>query len=203
MTVYAESNFVLELARVQEQHASCAALVALAASGTVRLAVPAYSLAEPFETLGRSAATRRDLARKVDAELGQIARSAPSRTEAEALRAFTGVLTRSQDDEEERHRRVQRDLAGSADVLPLTVHLVLEAQTLVETQVFEGPQDALVYATVIADLDNRERGESVFLNRNSKDFDVPDVRDGLEERGCRLIPTFDDGLRYVRSRLGL
>lgn len=203
MTVYAESNFVLELARVQEQHASCAALVALAASGTIRLAVPAYSLAEPFETLGRSSKTRSELARKVDAELRQIARSATNQTDAEALRDITGLLIRSQDEEEEHLRRVQRDLAGSADVLPLTAQVILDAQTLIETQVFDGPQDALVYATVIADLDGTAQGESVFLNRNSKDFDVPDVRSELEERGCLLIPTFDDGLRYVQSKLGL
>ena len=53
MNVYVESNFVLELALLQEQHASCEALLRLCEEGGIQLVIPAYSLAEPYETLTR------------------------------------------------------------------------------------------------------------------------------------------------------
>jgi hypothetical protein len=53
VNVYVESNFVLELALLQEQHAACEAIVQLCEAGDLRLVLPAYSFMEPFETLRR------------------------------------------------------------------------------------------------------------------------------------------------------
>ena len=47
MTVYVESNFVLEQALQQEQSESCDSLVRLAEAGDISLVIPAFSLAEP------------------------------------------------------------------------------------------------------------------------------------------------------------
>ena len=47
MIVYVESNFVLELALLQEEHQSCDSIVGLAKSLTIDLAIPAFSLAQP------------------------------------------------------------------------------------------------------------------------------------------------------------
>ncbi len=51
MTVYVESNFVLEQALQQEQSDSCDAIVNLAVSGDISLVIPAFSLAEPHQAL--------------------------------------------------------------------------------------------------------------------------------------------------------
>jgi hypothetical protein len=51
VNVYVESNFVLELALLQEQHASCEDILRLCEAGKAQLIIPAYSLAEPHETL--------------------------------------------------------------------------------------------------------------------------------------------------------
>lgn len=53
MNVYVESNFVLELALLQEQHVACEEILLLCERGTLRLVMPAYCLMEPYETLGR------------------------------------------------------------------------------------------------------------------------------------------------------
>jgi hypothetical protein len=47
MTVYVESNFVLEHSLQQEECDSCAEIMYLASRGRIALAVPAFSLAEP------------------------------------------------------------------------------------------------------------------------------------------------------------
>ena len=53
MNVYVESNFVLELALLQEQSSSCEEILSLSEDGRIRLVLPAYSLIEPYETLIR------------------------------------------------------------------------------------------------------------------------------------------------------
>ena len=49
MIVYVETNFVLEIAFLQEQHAACLALVDLARAGKIGLVLPAFSIADPLE----------------------------------------------------------------------------------------------------------------------------------------------------------
>jgi hypothetical protein len=51
VTIYVESNFVLELASLQEQHHTCTSFIELAVEEHVQLVIPAFSLAEPYETL--------------------------------------------------------------------------------------------------------------------------------------------------------
>jgi hypothetical protein len=53
VNVYVESNFVLELALLQEQQASCEELLLLCEGRRIQLVIPACSLAEPYETLTR------------------------------------------------------------------------------------------------------------------------------------------------------
>lgn len=48
---YVESNFVLELAFEQAEMEACAELLALAKSGRIQLAVPAFALVEPLWTV--------------------------------------------------------------------------------------------------------------------------------------------------------
>ena len=88
MNVYLESNFVLELASLQEQSESCERILSLGEAGRVQLAVPAYSLAEPYETLVRRHRRRNRTKNALDWELGQIARSAAYK---DRLGAFLGV----------------------------------------------------------------------------------------------------------------
>jgi hypothetical protein len=50
VNISVESNFVLELALLQEQHASCEDILRLSEAGNAQLIIPAYSLVEPYET---------------------------------------------------------------------------------------------------------------------------------------------------------
>ncbi len=44
---------MLELALLQEQQASCEEILRLSEAGNIYLVIPAYSIAEPYETLVR------------------------------------------------------------------------------------------------------------------------------------------------------
>lgn len=53
MIVYVESNFVLELAFLQEECAQAEEISKLAESGEIQLAIPAFSGGEPYERMIR------------------------------------------------------------------------------------------------------------------------------------------------------
>lgn len=95
MTVYVESNFVLESALLQEQHKSCNRIIALAPENRIRVVIPAYSLVEPYETLTRFFKKRQAITEEVRAELRQLGRSAPYEEQITALEELTALFIRS------------------------------------------------------------------------------------------------------------
>ena len=58
MIVYAEANFLLELAYLQEEHESCEEILALAESGRIRLLLPAFAVVEARMSVLRQARRR-------------------------------------------------------------------------------------------------------------------------------------------------
>jgi hypothetical protein len=50
-------------------------------------------------------------------------------------------------------------------------------------------------------LERNNQAPSCFLNRNSRDFDDPDVLGALEQRNCRMLSRFSSGLSYIVHQL--
>jgi hypothetical protein len=86
-----------------------------------------------------------------------------------------------------------------ARLLPLTTEVLRAAVVAEVTHDLEVP-DAIVLASVLDDLAVNP-SPACFLNRNTRDFDDPRVRDALLAHDCRVIGSFDHGLQFVRSRL--
>lgn len=178
MNVYVESNFVLELALLQEQHESCKKVIELAETNKIKLIIPAYSLIEPFETIIRNAKTRSKTANDLAKELNQLSRSKPYHEEMHAFQRITGFLVRSQEEEKERLRETVNKLLNVSTIIPL------DTQILISAGVYQirhdlSPQDSIVYASVVHHLKTTETTAKCLLNRNSKDFDDPDIETEL------------------------
>ena len=60
MNVYVETNFILELAFVQDEHESCDRILALCEAQRATLVLPTFCLAESYETLIRRAEAQTD-----------------------------------------------------------------------------------------------------------------------------------------------
>ena len=200
MNIYVESNFVLELALVQEQQASCEEIVRLGEARKARLVIPAYSLVEPYDTLVRRHRQRKQMKADLDIELGQLTRTATYSQRLGGFQSLTALLIDSADEEAKRLEDVRARLLNTCEVISL------EASTLSAAARYQidhdlSPQDALVYASVLSHLTQSAPPKSCFLNRNSKDFDDPDIVDELKRHACTLIPRFDDGLEYVRTHM--
>lgn len=200
MNIYVETNFVLELVFEQEQRTSCEQILALCESGRSRLIIPAYCLAEPHEKLTRQAGSRRELQQNLETELRQLARTASYTARINSIQEIASLLVRSNEEEKQCFIRYRDRLLGIAEIIPLTIDILREAATH-ESPYDLTPQDALVYTSVIAHLRQNQPSVSCFLNRNSKDFDNPDIVDELERHNCKMIPRFDHGYGFIQARL--
>jgi predicted nucleic acid-binding protein len=195
--VYVESNFVLEIALAQEQHQSCEKILDLRESGLIFLAIPAYSLIEPYETLTRRHRKRSRLKTQLDDELTQISRNASNAQRLWGFRSATDLLIDTVSEEAESLDLARDRLIETAEIIPLDAAVLADAARYVRKHDFS-PQDAIVYASVMCDLGKNRPSTSVFLNKNSRDFDDPDIVKTLEDNGCKLLPKFDSGYDYIR-----
>src|SRR6266566_5877011 len=128
MDVCVESNFVLEIALLQEQYESCEKIVELCESGKAHLVIPAYSLVEPHETIVRYAKNRTKISNDLATEVRQLSRNRPYQEEIDALQAVTGFLIRSQEEEKERLRTSIEKLLKTSEVVPLDSEILLSAR---------------------------------------------------------------------------
>lgn len=200
MNIYVETNFVLELSFEQEQCSSCEQILQLCEAEKVKLIIPAYSLAEPHEKLRRQAQNRRELQQSLDTELRQLLRTAPYANRIKSIQDIASLMIQS--NEEERHRFIEyRDrILEAGEIIELNVNILSQAASYEITYDLT-PQDALVYTSVITHLQQDLPEQACFLNRNSKDFDSPDIIDELRQLNCRMIMRFDHGYSFIQSQL--
>lgn len=200
MDVYVESNFVLELALLQEQHESCQELLNLAQEKRIRLIVPAFSLAEPYETLIRNNKKRQKLSQNLRNEFSQLSRSLPYQEQISTFEDITAFLLRSQEEEKQRLQFAIEKMLKVCEIIPLTVDILTAAITYQSENYLE-PQDSIVYASIVDHISKSGERLRCFLNRNSKDFDNPDIKESLNVYGCLILFSFDDGISFVKSKL--
>jgi predicted nucleic acid-binding protein len=199
MRVYVETNFVLELALQQEQHAACEAILEMAEARQVELVLPAYSLVEASTALRRRTIERKGSLDDVNRQLREVARMkgyAPS--VEQTTKDMQALLVDAVQKAGARFAQLTRRLHAGSILLPLAARELAKASEL-ETEYGLSYPDVLVLAPVLCDPDIG-RAESCFLNRNTKDFDDSVIRGWLKQRRCTLLGGFESGLQYIRAR---
>jgi len=200
MKVYVETNFVLELVFVQEQYQWCENLLSLGEAKKITLLLPAYCLVEPHEKLARQRNVREELQRALNAEVRQLSRTAPYTSRIHQIQDIANLLSQSILDEKQRFNQFLLRILDIAEVIPLTAD-ILRVGEQSESLHRLRPQDAIVYASVINHLRQSITSESCFLNRNSHDFDTPNILQELTQYNCRMIPLFDQGYHFIYKRV--
>ena len=188
------------MAFAQEESEACESILSFAESNTIQLHTPAISISEPYEVITRRSKTRLDLNQRLSAELGQLSRSQPYSQIAERSRDIVALLTTSVEEEKQRLDDILTRILDCSDVLAIdstTLRSAIEFQTSLSLS----PQDSLVYASVINHLAATAPEAKCFLNRNSKDFLIPDIESQLATFQCVMIPKFSDGVEYIRGSL--
>ena len=200
MIVYVESNFVLELAYLQEECEFCLELLGLAESRKILLVLPVFSIGEPYEALVRRSRQRRELRDQLDKTIRELSRSRPYQGATDDFQELTKVLFTSGEEEKRRLDDILERILQAADVIPVGLGIIRAATTMQKRRDLS-PQDAIVYASVLDHLASAPKALRCFINRNSKDFLNPDIESELAAYNCRLLTRFADGLGYARHQL--
>jgi predicted nucleic acid-binding protein len=200
LTLYVESNFVLEIALGQEQAAAAEKLLDAAETGEIEIAIPGFSLSEPFSRVTRTNRERSRIASQFDDHVNQMARSAPHHSEVKSLREIPSlVATIIRRETDLLIHTIERILAVSRQ-LNLNLETFNNAMTLRKTSGMT-PEDAIVIELVIADLlHNPSNQRHLFANRNRKDFSEPAIASSLSNLGCDLVWSFDNAAKVLGVR---
>jgi len=157
-------------------------------------------LAEPHEKLSRQAKSRKEIQQALDTELRQLSRTTSYTSRIRSIQDISLLLVQSNEEERQRFGQYRQRLLKIAQIIPLTAD-ILSLAAACEVPFDLEPQDALVYASVITHIQQGTPKVACFLNRNSKDFDSPDIINELHRLNCRMIPRFDQGYAFIQSRL--
>jgi predicted nucleic acid-binding protein len=198
--VAVESNFVLEMALRQDEVADCERLITLAREGSIRLAIPACSLFEPYETLVRRRKQREAISQKLRDELRELARTEAFAHLGETSMTVTRALAESSEIQAKALDNAVVNLSGVATVIPLTAEVMRNAVNV--PLVFSlSPQDSVVFASTDLYLKEQGQGEKVFATKNSRDFLSDDVEDWFRRYNCKVLATFAATRQYVEHSL--
>lgn len=202
LTVYLESNFILELALDQEQAAAASAILARAESGEVELAFPAFSLSEPFATVIQRARRRDRFVSTVNEQLRELRRSPYHEDEIEPLTRIPAAIELINAREIERLVEIVERTLAIATLIPTDLPVFRQAMTLRREHDLSVP-DSIIYVAVITHLSkNRTSGPHSFINKNSKDFQDPAIIDTLSNLSCTFLPSFSAGASLFDKNLG-
>jgi hypothetical protein len=105
-------------------------------------------------------------------------------------------------DEEERRLLETHDRIFSvAEIIPMEKEILISA-TIAPAKL-KSQQDSIVYASVLKHLYLNNAEKSCFLNKNTKDFNDPAIKEELRNNKCKLFLggecCFNDGYRYINS----
>lgn len=200
MNVYVESNFILELALEQDQQGSCQAIVAFGEQQKIQLVLPVFAIAETYETVIRRAKQRERLTREIVQEVQQLSRSKSYKDRSHTLQTVTSLLARSIEEEQMRLNATLEAILRIAETIPLS-HTILAEATRFQATLDLLPQDAIVYASILEHLQTTSEQSHCFLNRNSRDFDDPEIVDTLRAFQCKMMFHFDHGFSYIGSQI--
>lgn len=202
MTIYVETNFLLEVALGQEQAEAAGEILAHAERGEFELAVPAFSLAEPFSTVTHRHRDRRQLASALSVQAKDLLRSAPHQQDALSLEPLVGVLVQIGRRETDRLVSTVERLLTVATIVQVDLPIFQNAMRYRATHELS-EQDAIIYAAIVSHLAGiSDTGPHYFVSKNSKDFNIPGIAQELSQLACTFVADFNlmaDILRHERQ----
>jgi predicted nucleic acid-binding protein len=199
MRVYAESNFLLEVALEQEELTECRDLLDQATAKRISLVIPAVSLFEPYYKVAGNGKRRRDLAQQVEAQTREFGRTKAFEESSQKLRDLIRLFAESEKSEQAGLSSVLETVVKACEVIPLTSDVVTRAISDVRPRLGLEFPDALVYASVLEHLETATTDNSCFITKNAKDFGDPDIEKELGALECKVLFKFHDGLGYSKA----
>jgi predicted nucleic acid-binding protein len=196
--VYVETNFLIELAYLQERCDSCELILDFAKAGAITLALPAFSAAEARFTLQRRAAERRTFQDSLRKHIREISRSEPFRgLSAQSTDVITALVAGEQEARDRLEAAIQA-IEEHGITIPLTGEIISLARW--HELYLLSSQDALVLASVRSHAEKSDE-RKCFISQDLKAFVDPAVSEELSGVGCKFLSNFTDAVGYIKSAL--
>ena len=144
---------------------------------------------------------RREIANDLDEQLAQLKRSEPYKDEVDALPRIVGLLARSAAGDYRRLTAALDRISRTATLIPLDAGIISSATSSPEASVLE-PQDLMVYLSVTNHLAAAGGTDSCFISRDEHFFRNPDLRQTIEDLGCKMFQSFGNARQYLEHRCG-
>jgi hypothetical protein len=157
---------------------------------------------EPFERILRERRERNVLYNSLVKTLIDLQRSEPHKNIIRDMKPVTEIL------KEASARQVALLHSTFERLLSVGEYINISASHFKNVSTYQqklklSPQDSIIYATIIEDLQTRSKTEKkCFLSRDRKGFDQsPDIKSTLNAHTCRYIGNFRQGLDYIQHTL--
>ena len=195
MRLFLETNFILELTLKQSEAGVAEGLVDAAKRGEIGLAMPAFSLIEPYYKLAGDKRKRVKLLEAIDEEVDQMVRSSGFESLRDQSIALTTALTDKADADRKEFEVHLEALSKIATIIPLTAEVIRDSK-LVDLAPFDG----LVFASILSNLKSDPVAEGVFASKDKKGFLQKSVVSKLQDMNCTVVPTFKDAMAFINAR---
>ena len=199
MIAYVESNFILEVALEQGQAQAAQAIIKLAEEGAIEILFPAFAIGEPYSKLAYRNVDKENVYKMLLAQLDNLQLVGLSGASEFPLALVYSELAKIRRKEVDTLENVIERLLIVGLSIPTDID-VFKASRIYQVNYGLSPQDAIVYAAVIANLRLQEPARTkCFLSRDEVFKKEPKIKDELAQFQCRFIPSFAGGLEYIRS----
>ena len=202
MITYIESNFIVEMALEQEQASLAQAILDLAENNRIKLIFPNFVFSEPFERILREKRERNVLYNSLVKVLRDLQRSESHKDIIRDMKPVTSILR------EASSRQIVLLHSTFERLLHVGECINISADHFKSVSAYQqdlnlSPQDSIIYATIIEDLQARPKAEKkCFLSRDRKGFDQSsDIKATLNAHTCRYIGSFRQALDYIQHTL--
>lgn len=198
MIVYVETNFLLELAYLQERSGSCEEILRLAKTGSIALILPAFSVAEAYSTWRRKNAERQQFNVQLRKYIRETSRSTQFSGLVDESKNVVAALIAGGDESKARLAAALMSIESNGAVISLTSEIIVMAGSH-EMAYSLSSQDALVLASVKSHAE-KHGGPKCFISQD-EGFDDPLIHSELLVNECKVIVNFDDALAHIKHGL--
>jgi predicted nucleic acid-binding protein len=198
MRIYAETNFLVELAREQDQAEACEEIVRRVEENEATLILPAFSLTEASNALDLHQRTRKEAAESITRTIANERRTSSGEQYEVARNALLVLLLQSNEYEANRLHDLTDRLIKVCTWIELTSTIALDGRKL-EQRFKLRPFDAVVLAAVLSHLRASPAEKCCFVNSNKNDFNHSDIRAELAVSQCKLLTDFESAKGYLRT----
>jgi rRNA-processing protein FCF1 len=197
--LYIETNFLMSIATGRDPKANN---LLLSVPTSVRIAIPAICCMEALSALEGEIKRRNDFANKLTNQIRQLKRDLTSPYARsllfhleESLNENAGLLNNIK----VRLFEALELLADNVEMMELTADTLRESLNTVFIE--EDPTDNLILHCILNHAHLHANEVKVFLSNNTKDFDVPEVREALREAGItKYFSRTEDFLGWLQSQ---